>query len=132
MALSPLVPPGRPIIGDIGSKSYNLCRYIDHFLQPLASHQTSYMKDSFHFVEILNQFQHIPPHTLLVTMDVNSMYTNFDNADGLDCLRQIFNIYPDLLRPDNLLLELICICLLHNDFLFDGLFWLQTSGTAMG
>ena len=54
MALSPLDSPGRPIISDIGSELYNLSGYIDHFLQPLAIRQKSYIKDSFHFVEIIS------------------------------------------------------------------------------
>src|SRR6266568_3167726 len=31
------MPSGRPIISDIGSKSYNISKYIDSFLEPLLN-----------------------------------------------------------------------------------------------
>ena len=60
------------------------------------------------------------------------MYTNIDNTQGLRCLRRIFDTNPDPARPDDLLLDFISVSLSGNDFLFDGVYWLQNSGTAMG
>ena len=126
------IPPGRPIVSDIDSESYHIAEYINHFLQPLASRQASHIKDSFHFLTLLKECHSVPSHTLLITLDVDSMYTNIDNTQGLRCLRRIFDTHPDLARPYDMLLELISVSLSGNDFLFDGSFWLQTSGTAMG
>ena len=126
------IPPGRPIVSDINSESYHIAEYINHFLQPLASAQTSYIKDSFHFLTLIKDFGKVSCQTLLVTLDVDSMYTNIDNTEGLKSLRRIFDSHPHPSRPDALLLDLIRISLFYNDFLFDGSFWLQKSGTAMG
>ena len=60
------------------------------------------------------------------------MYTNIDNKDGLMAVKSLFEKHPDPSRPDGDILELLRICLENNDFLFDGQFWLQISGTAMG
>ena len=126
------IPPGRPIISDIESESYNIAKYIDSFLKPIAQAQSSYIKDSFHFLEKLHEFQGISASTLLVTCDVESMYTNIDNADGLLAIKSLFENHQQPCRTDSHILKLLKICLCNNDFLVDGHFWLQTSGTAMG
>ena len=114
------IPSGRPIVSDIDSESYHIAEYINHFLQPLASRQASHIKDSFHFLNLLKDCHYVPSHTLLITLDVDSMYTNIDNTLGLRCLRRIFDTHPDPARPDDLLLDLISVSLSGNDFLFDG------------
>lgn len=40
--------------------------------------------------------------------------------------------YPDASRPDKAILQLLEISLTKNDFEFEGTFYLQTKGTAMG
>jgi len=126
------IPTGRPITSDIDSESYHIAEYIHHFLQPLAAKQQSFIKDSFHFLDLIRECGQIPSRAFLVSLDVDSMYTNIDNHDGLKCLRRIFDQNPVPSRPDSLLLDLIRVCLFNNDFLFNGSFWLQKTGTAMG
>ena len=38
------IPPGRPIVSDCGSESYEVLKYIDHFLKPLANKHPSRIK----------------------------------------------------------------------------------------
>ena len=49
------------------------------------------------------------PHT------VEGLYTNIDNTNGLEAVKQIFNKNPDLKRPDKEILELLKINLEDND-----------------
>ena len=126
------VPPGRPIVSDIGSESYHISKYIDHFLKPITFLQPSYVKDTFDFVNKIKQVTDLPEDTLLVTCDVESMYTNINNDDGIAAVQFFFNKYPNPDRPSDLLLKILKLCLASNDFLFHGNFWLQISGTAMG
>uniref|UniRef100_A0A1A8V751 Reverse transcriptase domain-containing protein n=1 Tax=Nothobranchius furzeri TaxID=105023 RepID=A0A1A8V751_NOTFU len=65
-------------------------------------------------------------------MDVESLYTNIDIQEGLDAIKRIFLKYPDSRRPDQELLQLLEINLRRNDFEFNGEFFLQIKGTAMG
>ena len=83
------MPPGRPIISDCGSESYKTAEYIDHFLQPIASKHASYIKDTTDFLAKLRQVK-VKPDTLLITMDVESMYTNIDHDSGLAAVRKAF------------------------------------------
>ena len=125
------MPPGRPIVSDCNSDTYRLSEYIDHFLAPLATEHPSYIKDTNHFLNRLAQTK-IPPNSFLITLDVDSLYTNIDNKEGLKAVREAFRNSPDAGRPDNAILSLLQICLENNDFMFNNQWFLQVGGTAMG
>lgn len=125
------MPPGRPIVSDCGSESYAISEYIDHFLAPLATTHESYLKDTPHFLETISAIE-IPQDALLISMDVDALYTNIDNTDGLNAVRTAFQQNPDPERPDNAVLELLKLSLENNDFQFNDKCYLQTWGTAMG
>ena len=86
-------PPGRPIISDCSSESYHVAEYIDSFLQPLASKHDSYLKDTSDFLNKLKQVK-AKENSLIVTMDVESMYTNIDHDSGLAAVRRAFEKKP--------------------------------------
>ena len=125
------MPPGRPIISDCESESYAVSEYIDYFLQNLACKHNSYVKDTPDFLTKLKQVK-IKPDTLLVTLDVESMYTNINNEEGLNAVRKSFEDNPDPSRSDEHILKLLELSLKNNDFNFNGDTYLQVSGTAMG
>ena len=74
----------------------------------------------------------IQPHTLLITLDVESMYTNIDNEQGLEAVRNIFQANPSPRHSDKHILELLELSLKNNDIEFNNETFLQISGTAMG
>ena len=125
------IPPGRPIISDCSSESYAVSEYIDHFLAPLSIRHPAYLKDTNDFIHKIRKVK-IPTDSLLISLDVDSMYTNIDNKAGLKAVKESFDLYPDPKRPDLEILELLKISLEKNDFEFNGDWFLQVSGTAMG
>lgn len=124
-------PPGRPIVSDCGSETYQTAEYIDFFLQPLSIIQPSYVKDTYHFIEIVKKIK-IPQNSLFFSIDVDNLYTNIDIKAGLATVKKIFEKYPKKDRPDNEVLKLLEINLTRNDFVFNEEFYLQIKGTAMG
>jgi hypothetical protein len=126
-----LIPKGRPIVSDCSSESCKIAEYIDHYLKPLAIKHPSYLKDTWDFLEKLTQHD-IPPNSLLITLDVESLYTNIQTPEGLLAVQESFDNNPSLCRPDKELIELLKISLECNDFEFNNNFYLQISGTAMG
>lgn len=124
-------PPGRPIVSDCGSETYRVADYVDYFLNPLSVKHASYVKDTYHFIEIIKKLT-VPPNSLFFTMDIDSMYTNIDTRAGLAAVQNIFQLFPDPKRPDEQILKLLEINLTKNDFEFNGEFFLQIKGTAMG
>ena len=125
------IPPGRPIVSDCGSESYEVSKYIDHFLKPLANKHPSYIKNTPDFLTQLGKVT-IKPDSLLITLDVESMFTNIDNKTGKIAVKEAFEKSPSGNRPDKEILELLDLCLSRNDFEFNGKKFLQTSGTSMG
>ena len=126
-----IMPPGRPIVSDCSSESYHISEYIDSFLQPLASKHPSFLKDTQDFLEKIRR-QCVNSNSFLVSMDIDSLYTNIDNTSGLLAVKKAFLKYPAENRPDNALLDLLKISLEGNDFEFNNEIFLQIHGTAMG
>ena len=128
------VPPGRPIVSDCGSETYKTAEFIDYHLNPLSTKHISYIKDTYHFVDIVKNLK-IPKNSLSLlffTIDIDSLYTNIDTQAGLLAVKNIMSKYPDVKRPDQAILKLLEINLIRNDFEFNGQFYLQVKGTAMG
>lgn len=125
------VPPGRPIVSDCGSETYRIAEYLDFHLNPLSVRHPAYVKDTYHFIEMVKTFQ-IPANSFFFSMDVDALYTNIDIQSGIDSIKKIFKKYPDPNRPDDELLQLLDISLRRNDFVFNEKYYLQIKGTAMG
>ena len=130
-SLDGLIPPGRPIVADCDSDSYRIAEYIDYFLGPIATKHPSYIKDTTHFIETISNYKP-EPHHLLITLDVDSLYTNIHNPDGIKAVQTAFIAHPQPNRPDKQLLLLLDLSLKNNDFIFRNQWYLQISGTAMG
>lgn len=127
----PRMPPGRPIVSDCESESSRICEYIDHYLQPLSIRHPAYLKDTYDFIDKVRD-QQIEPHWYLITADVEALYTNMRLDLIIESIKEVFNEYPDPSRPDKGLIELLSLTLNRNDFEFDGNFYLQVCGIAMG
>lgn len=125
------IPPGRPIVSDCSSETYHTAEYIEYYLNPLSIKHASYIKDTSDFCQKISKML-VPSGALLFTLDVDSLYTNIVSQEGLKIVQKVFSENPDPHRPDAELLQLLDINLTRNDFEFNGEFYLQTKGTAMG
>ena len=125
------VPPGRPIVSDCGSETYQTAEYIEYFLKPLAVKHPSYIKDTYDFIDKIKGMT-IPQNAMLFSIDIDSLYTNIETEAGIQAVKETFLKYPDRNRPDAELVELLHLNLTQNDFEFNNKFYLQTKGTAMG
>ncbi|CAJ0940507.1 unnamed protein product [Ranitomeya imitator] len=77
-------PPGRPIVASTNSILSPLAMTIEKILTPLLVHITSFIRDTSDFLEGLKSIGSIHQNCLLVTMDVNSLYTSIDHQKGLE------------------------------------------------
>ena len=125
------IPPGRPIVSDCNSEGYKVSELIDYYLKPLATDYPSYLKDTQDFLSKIRNLT-LPEDCLLVTLDVDSLYTNIDNEAGLSAVRSKMSSAQDQNLPIDQIIQLLDLCLSNNDFEFDGKFYLQIHGTAMG
>ena len=126
------MPPGRPIVSDTGSESYQLSKFLAATLHPLATKHPSYVKDTPDFIQKITA-DPIPPHSILATLDVSSLYTNIDSTMGLQAVRQALENSGAFSQVViEILLHILDILLAHNDFTFAKKWFLQILGTAMG
>ena len=51
---------------------------------------TSYVKDAKDFIQTLNQIEKVPEDSLLVTLDVKSLYTHIPNNEGIKTVKEAF------------------------------------------
>ncbi len=71
--------------------------------------------------------------SLLVTMDVESLYTNIDHVEGLEAVEHFLSDRsPESVPPTTIILQLMEWTLKNNVFLFQDVFYKQMKGTAMG
>ena len=127
--------PGRPIISGCDSPTDKLSSFVDHFIKPLVPEIPSYIKDTNHFLEIIfNIPVPIPPTTLLVSIDVTSLYTNIPHDEGTRATLEALSHTPPqpLQPPTQVFQQMLEYILKHNYFSFNNEFYLQTQGTAMG
>ena len=95
--------------------------------------QQSYLKDTTHFINIV-EGTIVPKNTVLVSMDVTSLYTNIPQEEGITTICKAYDIFyknnPSI--PTNYLKEMLRLTLQENSFQFIGKDYLQTRGSAMG
>ena len=123
-----VMPPGRPIVSDCNSESKNVSSFIDSHLKRFAMDHPSYIKNTYDFVEKIKALS-LPDNCLLITLDVESMYTNIDHTKGLQAVRDVMRNYPIY---DDPIIELLELSLKSNDFLFNDEWFIQKVGTSMG
>ena len=67
-------PSDTPIISAVSSHTEKISQ-LDHFLNPSAQRAPSYIWNTTHFLTLLEDMNHLPAHTWLVTTDMTLIYT---------------------------------------------------------
>ena len=127
-------PPGRPIISANECPTEKISQFVDYFLNPLVPKIESYIKDTTDFVTKILQLDKVPENTLLVTLDVSSLYTNIPNNEGIRAsAKALLNSRTAQdSPPTQFLVQLLKMVLTFNNFEFNNNQYLQVGGTAMG
>ena len=79
--------PGTPIVSSCGAPRERISRFIDYYLGPLVKKIPSHVKDTNDFLSKLRAIR-VTSESLLVTLDVTSLYTNIPHEEGLDACRE--------------------------------------------
>ena len=127
--------PLRPIFSSIGAPSYKLSKYITSLISPLAGRTDSHVKNSKHFVEMMSGLS-VEEDEILVSFDVSSLFNNVPIDEAVraihDRLRNDETLCdPTTLSPDRVA-ELLEVCLRSTYFCYQGTFYKQQEGAAMG
>jgi hypothetical protein len=127
--------PLRPIVSSLGSVTYNVAKYLARALSPLVGKTEHYVKDSQDFVKKIKDLE-VPPGQKLISYDVSALFTSIPTPDASRVIRSYLesdNTLKDRcpLSVDQLL-TLLEFCLDTTYFVFQGDFYQQTHGAAMG
>ena len=126
------LPVGRPITSGCEGPPERISSFVDHLLQPIAQKQTSYLKDTTDFINVVEKTQ-VSHETILVSMDVTSLYANIPQEEGIAIVWQAYEKYhnnPPI--PSHYLKQMLGLILKENSFQFNRENYLQCHGTAMG
>ncbi|XP_064478103.1 uncharacterized protein LOC135391688 [Ornithodoros turicata] len=123
--------PGRPIVSALSCPTKLISAYVDSILQPLVHGLPSYIKDTTNVLQQLSLVNH-SGSCVLFTMDVISLYTVIPHTEGLLALRHFLDRRLTLHPPTHTLLRLAELVLTLNTFEFNGHFYNQKCGVAMG
>ena len=108
---------------------------MDYHLQPINKSLPSYVQDT---TDLLKKLENVPDdpreETILVTMDVRSLYTNIPNEEGIEAIKSYFQARAS--PGDRILSKVICtflrLILMLNNFVFNGTNYIQINGASMG
>ncbi|XP_046397683.1 uncharacterized protein LOC124164403 [Ischnura elegans] len=114
--------PLRPIVSAISSPTYNLAKYLTGILAPHVGVSEHHVKKSLEFVETIKEIR-VDTTDILVSLDVVSLFTCVPLADTMRLLAERF---------DSDTVKLFHHVLTSTYFSFDGQFYEQTEGVAMG
>nr|XP_028578457.1 uncharacterized protein LOC114593837 [Podarcis muralis] len=124
-------PPGRPIVSGNDSLLEPLCQYMEYYLHPFAIDTPSYILDTKTFIGHVENTT-IPKEASLVTLDVESLYTNVPLPEVRTIIETLLDSRPTREPPTHFLLDILDIILDYNFFRYLKQFYLQIKGVAMG
>ena len=81
--------PGRPVVNSVNCHTANISKYFGYHLQPIVTKIPSYVKDTQDFKK-LQKVKYIPHESLLVTLDMYTLYTNIPNNEGIEALKDSY------------------------------------------
>ena len=126
------LPPLRPIVSQSASLLSPSAKFLDYVLQPIASTYPDYLHNSTALLITLQDF-HIPEDSILVTIDVSSLYPSIPQTECLQIIYKELHKQRHLLTFDpNFIIQLLDINVNHNYFTFGEFTFQQIEGTAMG
>ena len=99
--------------------------FVDEFLRLMAQNLPSYIKDTTHFLEKINQVGKVSNDTCMVTPDVKSLHMNIDNNEGLRVVEEELEKRATKNTPSFAVTLLMKLVLILNNFVFNGVNYLQ-------
>ncbi|KAM4038417.1 uncharacterized protein ACNLHF_016739 [Anomaloglossus baeobatrachus] len=128
--ISPL--KGRPIVAGINSLTQNVGVYLDSILRPFVVSLSSYLRDTSDLLTKINGVT-IEQDTIFASIDVEALYSSIPHELGLKALKHFLDSRgTHYEKHSRFTLKLMDYILTHNFFTFNGKYYHQLRGTAMG
>ena len=123
-------PPFRPILSAINTPSYKIAKFHVPMLSELTKNKYV-SKDSFEFAKNVREQN---PDLFMASYDIDSLFTNLPLEETIDiCVKKLFGRkkkYQGFTKDQ--FRQLLCLAIKDSLFVFDGTYYEQRDGVAMG
>jgi hypothetical protein len=127
--------PLRPIVSSIGTITYGCAQYLAKVLSPLVGKTAYHVKNSKDFVENLRNYNLLENEEMR-SYDVTALFTSVPVDKAMDVIRTRLEgdntlKHRTIFSPHDII-QLLGMCLNYTYFVYQGQFFLQIHGAAMG
>ena len=132
--ISPQDLKGRPIVAGCNAPTQRLSSLLEKLLNPIVHKIKTYIKDDWHFLRTLPEYLNYK-ETTLYSVDITSLYTSIPHDLGIEAIKYWVEKYRQLIDErfsTTFIIESLEFILENNNFIFNGIYYNQIEGTAMG
>ena len=127
--------PLRPIVSFVNSPTYGVSSFLAKILSPVVGNTENTVKNSCHFAEFVRG-KTLKADQVLVSFDVVSLFTNIPVDLAITVAakrrRQDATLLQRTSLPVEDIIDILSFCLNTTYFVFEGCYYQQVFGTAMG
>ena len=125
----------RPIVSSRGSISYEVAKELSRILRPLVGKSPHHIKNTGDFVQQVRGIK-LQPEECVTSYDVSALFTSVPTESAITIIRKKLELDPELHNRTTMKVEhitsLLEFCLKTTYFKFQGIFYEQLQGAAMG
>ena len=127
--------PLSPIVSSRGSITYGVAKELSHIINPLVGQSPHHLKNTQHFIQQL-QGKRLEPGEIITSYDVKALFISVPVQPSIQIVKQ--RLQQDNTLPQRTsmsipkITSLLEFCLTHTYFLFQGKYYEQVQGAAMG
>ena len=111
--------PSPPVVSSVNCHTASISKYVDCHFQPIVKEIHSYVKDAQDFLKKLEKVKDIPQGSLLVTLDVKSLYANIPNNEGITAVNESYDKYKEKAVSIKVIITFLSLILTLNNFVFN-------------
>ena len=127
--------PLRPIISSTGTATYNTAKDLARILKPLVGTSIHHVQNTRDFIEQIKDVR-LKDGESIISYDVTSLFTSVPIKPALDIIQQRLTKDQDLHKRTSMtiqqIISLLEFFLNSTSFMFQGQFYQQMEGAAMG
>ena len=127
--------PLRPIVSSRGSITYGVAKELSHIIKPLVGQSPHHLKNTQHFIQQI-QGKKLQAGESITSYDVKALFTSVPVQPAVQIVKHRLQQDPTLPQRTSMsisqIISLLEFCLTHTYFLFQGKYYEQVQGVAMG
>ena len=127
--------PLRPIVSSIGAASYETSKELARILKPLVGKSMYHVQNTQDFIQQIKDIK-LQEDQCMVSFDVKALFTSVPIKPAINTIKKLLEEDPELHKRTSLsvknITSLLEFCLTSTYFIFQGRYFEQQEGAAMG